>query len=88
MPYGECGRYPIYTEKHEHALRYWIRLVNMPQSRYPKTSHNMMCTNDKNGKINWFTNVRNLLESCGFEYAFLLDCISFPNAFIKSITQR
>ncbi len=57
-------------------------------SRYPKTSHNMMCTNDKNGKINWFTNVRNLLESCGFEYAFLLDCISFPNAFIKSITQR
>ncbi len=88
MVYGECGRFPIHIFSQIKIIKYWLRLLNMPNHRYPKKCYNMMVLYDTNGKTNWVSNLRKLLCNTGHAYAWNDQRIDFPAQFILSVTQR
>ncbi len=88
MVYGECGRFPMHIFSQVKAIKYWLRLLNMPAHRFPKKCYNMMIVYDNNGKTNWVTNIKTLLFKTGFGSAWYDQNVNcYPN-FIKSLTQR
>ena len=36
MIYGELGRYPLYINTVIKAVKYWLKLVELPDNRLPK----------------------------------------------------
>ena len=36
MVYGECGRYPLYITSYCRCLKYWFKIITMPEHRLPK----------------------------------------------------
>ena len=63
---GETGRYPMYTVYFKRCIKYWLKLLHMPNSRYPKACYRMLLTLDQHGRNNWATSVKNLLYRYGF----------------------
>ena len=39
---GECGRVPIFFHTARRCVKYWCKLLNMPDHRYPKKCYNML----------------------------------------------
>ena len=48
---GECGRLPLAVTYMSRCLKYWIRLLQMEEYRYPKQRYIMLKKLDENGKI-------------------------------------
>ena len=68
---GECGRLPLATTYMLRCLKYWVKLLRVEASRYPKQSYIMLKRLDEIGKSTWATNIKNLLFSLGFGYALV-----------------
>ena len=64
---GDCGRFPLYIETAKRCLRYWIRILKMPQHRLVKKCYNMMKYFDELGSSNWCTRIKHLLQSAGLK---------------------
>jgi hypothetical protein len=68
---GECGRYPLMLHSVIKCIKYWLKLLNMPESRYPKACYQMLCTLDEAGKHTWATSVKQILNKYGFGIVWL-----------------
>ena len=33
---GECGRYPLYIETTKRSIKYWLKIIHVPEHRYVK----------------------------------------------------
>ena len=47
---GECGRYPIYIDYYSYCIKYWCRLLVMPNNRYPRNCYLMQKSLDDVGR--------------------------------------
>ena len=63
---SECGRHPLAVSYMSQCVRYWVRVIQMPNHRYPKQCYNMLRSHAAVGKVNWASNVRSLLYRYGF----------------------
>ena len=66
MALGECGRYPLSIHYQTKFIKYWIRLLHMEMTRYPRNCYNMLKRLDDCGKTNWVSKVRQFLFLYGF----------------------
>eukprot|EP00745_Piridium_sociabile_P040034 TRINITY_DN76192_c0_g1_i1.p1 TRINITY_DN76192_c0_g1~~TRINITY_DN76192_c0_g1_i1.p1 ORF type:complete len:109 (-),score=5.72 TRINITY_DN76192_c0_g1_i1:50-376(-) len=64
---GECGRLPIAIDTHIRLIKYWCRIVNKSNNRYPKQCYDMFHTHDTSGRTNWASEL--LLCKYGFSYS-------------------
>ena len=55
---GDCGRVPLYIETAKRCIKYWIRILKMPNGRLVKTCYNMRRYFDELGN-NWCTHIKN-----------------------------
>ena len=39
---GDCGRYPFYIETMRRCVKYWLRILKLPENRLVKIFYNMM----------------------------------------------
>ena len=85
---GECGRFPIYIDMQVNIIKYWIRLLTMPSSRFPKQCYDLLVRHDEIGRKNWASHVRCLLCSYGFGYVWKMQCVGNNNLFIKTFKMR
>ena len=67
--YGELARYPLYILRHVKILKFWFRLIET-DNVIVKEVYNMSLNDCNNGKTNWVTNVKNLLNQNGFNYVW------------------
>ena len=88
MIYSELGRYPLYINSFVRSIQYWFKLLQMDHNRLPKQAYLMLFNSDKNGKINWVSNIRNLLSMYGFYYVWLYQGVGSQTAFIKQFKLR
>jgi hypothetical protein len=88
MALGECGRFPIAVNYHMKFVRYWVRLIEMENHRYPKQCYLMLKTQDSVGRNNWVTKVREFLFSQGFGFIWISQEIGDSNQFCKLFKQR
>ena len=71
MVYGETGRYPLYIDSTLSSIRYWFKLLKMPESRYPKQCllHMTAALNRRERFYTpfWVQNIRDCLIKFGFQ---------------------
>ena len=80
---GDCGRFPIWIESTKRCIKYWIKIINMPDSCCVKSD-----ILDEYSQINWVTKVRQLLFSNGFGYIWIEQCVRNSRAFLSALVQR
>lgn len=88
MALGECGRFPIFIDCYTRVVKYWCRLLSLPDSRYPRQCYLMLHSHDKSGRKNWASKVRFLLCSHGFGYAWEAQSVGNVSSFIAAFRQR
>ena len=88
MVYGETGRYPLFINSAIKCIKYWLRLVSMPQCRYTFKAYKMLCGMDEAGKQTWVTDVRHFLSCHGFGYVWLIQGVGNANMFLRQLKQR
>jgi len=57
---GECGRSSLHTRQLIRLIKYWLRILRLPENRYPKIAYKMLHRLDENGKTNWASAVKNV----------------------------
>ena len=67
---GDLGRFPMYIYSQKRCIKYWLRLINLPDDRYCKMCYNMLLHFHNRGHNNWVTSVRNNLYTNGFGYVW------------------
>ena len=85
---GECGRLPLAVCYTTRALKYWLKLTQMPNNRYPRQCYNMLKSLTDAGKITWATHIRSLLFENGFGHAWIEGSVGNANAFIALYIRR
>ena len=65
---GDCGRFPMWVESTKRTVKYWLRLLRMPNERYPRKCYNML---DQLGYVNWVSSVRQVLQNNGFNFVWI-----------------
>ena len=88
LVYGETDRYPIYINSAVQCIRYWLKLIQMENTRIPQRAYKMLFELDSRGKKNWVTDIRNCLFEYGFGYVWLSQGVGNTNEFIKVFRQR
>jgi hypothetical protein len=58
MVLGECGRLPIYYNSLFRCIKYWTKLLRMPNNRYPRKAYCMLYNLDIAQRHTWATSVK------------------------------
>ena len=87
---GELGRYSITNNRIIKTIKYWLRILNMNENRYPKICYKLQCKwlNHNKRTDCWARDVKELLESLGFGYAWYNQSVANECHFISKILQR
>ena len=82
--YGEFGRYPLLIMRHIRIIKYWFRIMKVPDSLMFKLVH----MTDENGNLvnSWSIEVKSLLSKLGFMYLWNYEFIT--NIHVTCIVQR
>ena len=71
MVYGELGRHPLQINCYIRAIKYWFRILKLDFERLPNQAYRTLMNLDSNGKCNWASSIRSVLQSLGFGYVWL-----------------
>ena len=85
---GECGRFPLAVAYMVQPIKYWIKLTQMQNHRYPRQCYLMLRSLTDAGKTAWTTHVKSLLFEHGFGYVWIADAVGNTNPFLSIFTQR
>ena len=67
---GEVGRLPLCFNYYTKVIKYWLHLLKMENSRYPRQCYIILKRLDEAGRVTWATKVKNLPSRYGFGYAW------------------
>ena len=87
---GELGRYPLMVQYYKKFIAYWLKLLYMDDTRYPKRLYLMLLQLENAGKIkgNWASDVKSMLYRYGFHYVWLHQGVGNHVLFLKEFVQR
>lgn len=89
--YGDTGRYPLFIESTISALRYWFKIKNMPNERFPKQALIKMQINldfeDSSNQKNWAGKIKSCLEDYGYPEVWTQGVLNV-NAFLRSFKKK
>ena len=88
MALGECGRLPLNVTYQTNCIKYWCKLLQMQDSRYPKQPYEMLKSLDDVGRITWATKIKMLLFQYGFGYVWITQNIGDADIFVTQFKQR
>ena len=85
---SECGRIPLCVIYKTKVVKYWCKLLRMDNHRFPKQCYMMLKAHADLGRINWVTQIKNVLCTNGFAYAWLSQDIGDIDHFVKVFKRR
>ena len=85
---AETGRLPMYVQYYKRCIKYWMKLLNMPNTRYPKACYNMLYLLDQQGRKTWASSVRQLLCMYGFRGVWDMQGVENVSLFLREFTDR
>ena len=86
--YGELGRYPLKVITFTKCIKFWLRIVQMEESRIPKKAYNMLLFLQRQNYDTWACNVRNVLYMYGYGIVWEAQSVGSVNLFIRQFKQR
>ena len=85
---GDCGRYPIYVESAMRCIKYWFKLLKLPNDRYVKICYRMLSSTTCAKYFNWANEIEHLLCSNGFGHVWLNQGVQNERLFLHLFCQR
>ena len=85
---GECGRHPLCIFYFKRCISYWLKLIEMENTRYPRACYLMLKRLDDAGRVTWVTSIKNLLFRYGFGIVWLEQQVGNSTIFLQNFTQR
>ena len=70
------------------VVKYWIKLTQMSNSRYPQQCYLMLKSLADNGKVTWTTHVKSLLFENGFGHVWMAEGVGNGRNFLDIFTRR
>jgi hypothetical protein len=70
---GDLGQYPINLEMQIKTIKYWIRVVNLPNEHIVKQMYNSQMQLHNLGHRTWITDVKNLLEKAELSHLWEIE---------------
>ena len=67
---GECGRHSVYVYCYIRCIKYWLKILALPNDSIVKSCYIMLQNYCNNGRTNWASEVKKLLYHYGFRYAW------------------
>jgi hypothetical protein len=88
--YGELGRISFKTIHHYNIIKYWTRILDMPNNKYVSLIYNMLKHDmvTAPNKVNWCSLVKDLLSSLGFYDVWLQQHTGNNKLFLIKVKQR
>ena len=84
----ELGRYPVALHYHLRCVKFWLKLLSMPDSRLPKSSYHMLKALDEQGRQTWASSVRSLLQQLDFGYVWTAQGVVNEDMFLSIFETR
>ena len=66
--YADTGRVPLRIHWEVQTLKYWERILGLPNTHILHNCYLQLLNLDKSGQVNWCSNVKSLLCSIGQRY--------------------
>jgi len=85
---GDCGRYPMYITCYTKCLKYWLKILLLPQTSLVRSSYDMLFKLDEVGRCNWVTKVKHILLSYGFGIVWFNQGVENVSVFLKEFRLR
>ena len=85
---GECGRHPVVIFNYKRCINYWLKILEMPSTRYVKNCYLMLKKLDERGKTTWASSVRALLYKYGFGIVWMEQCVGDKESFLNEFVRR
>lgn len=82
MIFGDLGRYPVYITSAVRCVKYWYRIINLPDERLPKKAYKMLLHLQNLGKKTWVHHVGLLLCENGFQEVWNQQSVGDLSAFL------
>ena len=65
---GECGRHRLLVRCHLRVIKYWIKVIHLPNSTLIKACYDMLYLHCQRGRNNWASKVKHILYRIGYGY--------------------
>ena len=85
---GELGRYSMSPHKYFRAIKYWLRIIYLPNNRLPKQCYNLQKRWTETDTKCWALDIRDLLFRTGFGEVWLNQGVGHVEAFLKVFKTR
>ncbi len=85
---GDCGRFLLAEKYHKRCLKYWFKILEMPNSRYVKSCYKMIKNLDDRGKTTWASSVKELLFKYGFGIVWMEQGVGNVDLFLHRFNER
>ena len=84
----ECGRYPIAVTYISQCIKYWLKLKEMLNNRYPKQCYDVLRILDESGRVTWASKIRQILFEYGFGFVWISNGVGDFQQFLKTFKER
>jgi hypothetical protein len=86
--YSESGRYPLYVNIYLNCIKYWLKLLQLPENRLPLKSYKMLFSLHCNNKNNWVSKICFTLYRYGFGHVWENQGVENVRGFSNAFKQR
>ena len=84
----EVGRYPMWVDTKYRAIKYWCKLLRLSEDRYPKKCYLQQYNLVGSGRLNWVSEIKGILLSCGYGYVWQTQKFYDETSFLKEFKER
>lgn len=88
LVYGDLGRHPLFINSAIRVVKYWLRLIAMPQDRLPRKAYLMSCALCDSGKKSWSFYLKNILCENGCNEAWQQQSVGDIGNFLRTLRER
>ena len=88
MVLGDLARFPIFILTAVRCIKFWLRILRLPEERLTKKAYNMLIHLQENGKKTWTFHVMQLICTNGFGEVWFQQGVGDAGAFLICFRQR
>ena len=85
---GECGRERLYVTCIIKCVKYWLRIISLPDESLSRSCYSVMYNRCHLGKTNWASKIRDILYCYGFGWIWENQHVPDSAAFMRLFSER
>ena len=88
LVYGELGRFPLYINMYIRTIKYWLRILKMPEYRLPLKAYKMLFFLHRQNRNTWASSICFFLYKYGFQEVWENQGVGNERNFLKELRNR